>query len=229
MTQTKVDQSTGTHEIDNQKPSKMPWGQQIKTIATKVQNYVVDTLVQDNDINEDLQEVGQILLNVKHQLQATGLEKVIGTPQEDIESTYQCFTQIYDMLQDFEMMPLENLYTQSRTDQLMQLEDSSKHLGFSAKQTQVLHQSITFLRDTLWTLQQTTIQAPAIKAIKESANIPWERNHLTPAQKDIMKAFIAQFPAILHNIDGYVDQIQRLWSQATNKKLQSYKNGENKI
>lgn len=222
---TKVDQLPVTHEAVNQKPAKKPFGQQIKTMITKVQDYVVDALVQDNDINEDLQEVGQMLLNVKHQLHATGLEKVVGTQQEDMENTYQCFTQIYDMIQDFEMTPLENLYTQSRTYKLVQLEDGPKHLGLPTKQMQVLYESIAFLRDTLWTLQQTTIHSPAIKALKESANIPWERNNLTPAQKDLMKKFIAQFTAIIQKIDGYVDQIQQLWSQATVKQIQSYKNG----
>lgn len=225
---TKGDQFTttheATHEVANQKPAKMSLVQQLKTIATKVQDYVVDALVQNNDINEDLQEVGKILLNVKHQLLATGLEKVVGTQQADSERTYQCFTQIYDMIQDFEMTPLENLYTQSVTYKLIQLEDGPKHFGLPAKQMQVLYESIVFLRDKLWTLQQTTIHSPAIKALKESANIPWERNNLTPAQKDLMKDFITQFTAIIQEIDRYVDQIQQLWSLATVKTLQSYKN-----
>lgn len=226
---TKENQTVVSKNIDHQNPTKKPLSQQIKTIATKVQDYVVDALFQDNDINEDLQEVSQMLLKVKHQLQATGLEKVVGMPQEDMESTYQCFTQIYDMLQDFEMTQLENLYTQSRTHQLIQLEDGAKRVGLSEKQMQVLHQSIAFLRDTLWTLQQTTIPSPAIKALKESANIPWERNHLTPVQKDLMKKFIAQFTTILQKIDSYVDQIQYLWSQVTAKKIQAYKNEGNKV
>ena len=92
----------------------------------------------------------------------------------------------------------------------MQLEDGPKHMGLSDKQMQVLYESIVFLRDTLWTLQQTTIPSPAIKALKESANIPGERNHLTLAQKDLMQKFIAQFTTILQKIDSYVDQIQYL-------------------
>jgi hypothetical protein len=40
-----------------------------------------------------------------------------------------------------------------------------------------------------------------------------------------MKKFIAQFTAIIQKIDGYVDQIQQILSQATVKQIQSYKNG----
>lgn len=185
---------------------------------------IAEIFCQRNSINEDLQNLGLKLLNIKNSLLKSWLEENLHKNEVD-DDMYRCFIDIYKFVDSYklhDLMHLANYYKELHRESEWKLLHFNK---IKREQIAFLQKTCEYLLSDFESLKEK-IKNSSLAFVKENAFKKPESFSINQKHIQEMQLFLNEFPARINGIQDFLDKIYTLWSSKIKEKLDEYKKME---